>query len=66
MPAAAMAAAAPLAGLIYGKEELVGLTLILALTLPLDAVCAVPEARIRAELRFGLPAAGNTGSGHHG
>jgi PST family polysaccharide transporter len=54
---AAMAAAAPLAGLIYGKKELVGLTLILALTLPLDAVCAVPEARIRAELRFRLLAA---------
>ncbi|MHC4986303.1 MAG: oligosaccharide flippase family protein [Planctomycetota bacterium] len=55
--AALMAAAAPVGERLYGEEGLAGLVLVVATSMPLIAVCAVPEARLQAQLRFRLLAA---------
>ncbi|MHC4305874.1 MAG: oligosaccharide flippase family protein, partial [Planctomycetota bacterium] len=52
-----MAVAAPLGERFYGAEGLTGLILVVAPSLPLIAVAAVPEARLQAQLRFRLLAA---------
>jgi PST family polysaccharide transporter len=52
--AALMVVAAPIGERLYGEEGLAGLILVLALSVPLNAVCAVPEARLQAQLRFRL------------
>ncbi len=49
-----MAGAAPIAALIYGKPELTGLILVAALTAPLTSLAVVPEAKLQADMRFGL------------
>lgn len=47
-----MAASAPLAAFVYGTPELLWLILIPALAAPLNALCVVPIATLRARLRY--------------
>ncbi|QYU70333.1 oligosaccharide flippase family protein [Leptolyngbya sp. 15MV] len=46
------AAVAPLAAQIYNEPALVGLILVMALGMPIDALQAVPMARLQVDLRF--------------
>lgn len=47
-----VAAAAPLAASIYQRPELVGLLLVCSISCPLLAICTVPDAALRIDMRF--------------
>jgi len=49
--------AAPFAAVIFKSKELVGILAILASSMPLAALCTVPNTVLRAEMRFGTIAA---------
>ncbi|MFN0133551.1 MAG: oligosaccharide flippase family protein [Phycisphaerales bacterium] len=50
--AGATVAAAPLAARFYAEPALVGLLLVAAIQLPINGLMTVPDARLRADMRF--------------
>lgn len=47
-----MIAAAPLAAWAYGRQQLMGLILVLAVALPIQALQIVPKAQLQMQMRF--------------
>jgi lipopolysaccharide exporter len=47
-----VAGSAPIVAHVYQRPELVGLLLVCALSSPINALCTVPDAKLRADLRF--------------